>query len=351
MRPTKKLPLEQLAVALIGALVATSLVVLAPAIAGRLRPAASQPSPAPSVEPPPPPAAVLLTEELDRDLQGVMVLVNDRSFGTAFQVDAKGSFLTAASLIAGAQRLRLVDNTGGSHPVRILGIDPAAGLAEIQADAGGTALAMGDSATVKVGDPLEILASAKVLNLRAATPAVVNSADPVAIALSADDLPGEVGGPLVGPGGAVLGVFTRHGSALPIDAAQADLALWRNLAGTLVPLAGLPPDLVLRGSDDTSAPSAGFSLSSISPSRASTAQTTTITLNGNGFLAGPALSVRFVPVASPSGAFLGLSPTLLSSSVVTVKLPEGSRVQDYFVELTNGDGTRTSGRTAFTVTP
>ena len=337
--------------ALVGALVATSLVVLAPAIAGRLRPTPSQPSPAASVEALPPPAAVLLTEELDRDLQGVMVLVNDRSFGTAFQVDAKGSFLTAASLVAGAQRLRLVDNTGGSHPVRILGIDPGAGVAEIQVDAGGTALAMGDSATLKAGDPLEILASAKVVNLRAATPAVVNSADPAAIALRADDLPGEVGGPVVGPGGAVLGVFTRHGSALPIEVARADLALWRNLAGTLVPLAGLPPDLVLRGSEDTSTPSAGFSLTAISPSRASTAQTTTITLNGNGFLTGPALAVRFVPVASPSGAFLGLSPTLVSSSVVTVKLPEGSLVQDYFVELTNGDGTTTSGRTAFTVTP
>lgn len=350
MKPGK-LPLDQLALALVGALVATSLVVLAPAIAGRLHPASSQPSPAASVEPLPPPAAVLLTEELNRDLQGVMVLVNDRSFGTAFQVDANGSFLTAASLVAGAHRLRLVDNTGGSHPVRILGIDPAAGVAEIQADAGGVPLILGDSATVKAGDALEILASAKVVNLRAATPAAVTAADPNVVVIRADDLPGEVGGPLVGPGGAVLGVFTRHGSALPIDAARADLALWRNLAGTLAPMAGLPPDLVLRGSDDTSAPSAGLSLTSVSPPRASTAQTTTITLNGSGFLAGPALSVRFVPVSSQSGAFLGLSPALVSASVVTVKLPEGAPVQDYILELTNGDGTTTSGRAALTVTP
>jgi len=351
VKPERKLPLEQLTVALVGALVATSLVVLAPSLAGRLRPAPSQPSPASSAEPLPPPAAVLVPEELDRDLQGVMILVNDRTFGTAFQVGTKGYFLTSAGMVDGAQGLRLVDNTGGSHPVRILGVDATAGVAEIQADAGGTALAMGDSATVKVGDPLEILASAKVVNLRAATPAVVTTADPQTIGIRADDLPGEVGGPLVGPGGSVLGVLTRHGSTLPINAVKPDLALWSDRAGTLAPMAGLPPDLVLRGSDGTSAPSAGLSVTSISPSRASTAQTTTITLNGNGFLAGPTLSVRFVPVASPSGAFLGLSPTLVSPSVITVKVPAGSPVQDYVVELTNGDGTTTSGRTAFTVTP
>jgi S1-C subfamily serine protease len=352
VKQKRTLPLEQLAVALVGALVATSLVVLAPALAGRLASSRSEPSPTASAEATPPPAAVLIPEELERDLQGVMILVNDRSYGTAFQVDLKGSFLTAASLVDGAQRLRLVDNTGGSHPVRILGIDPTAGLAEIQADStGGASLTLGDSATVRVGDALEILASAKVVNLHTATPAVVTSAGPAAIGIRADDLPGEVGGPLVGPGGSVLGVFTGHGSALPIEAARANLALWRNRAGTPAPLAALPADLVLRGSQDTSPPTAGLSLTSISPARASTEQTTQITLNGNAFLAGPALSVRFVPVASQSGAFSGLGPTLVSSSVITVKVPAGSPVQDYVIELTNGDGITTSGRTAFTVTP
>ena len=330
---------------------ATSLVVLVPPLARRLG-QPSQPAPSPTAEPSAPPAAVLIPEELDHDLQGVMILVNERSFGTAFQVDSTGSFLTAASLVDGAQRLRLVDNTGGSHAVRIVGLDATAGLAEIQAaDAGGTPLTMGDSATVKVGDALEILASAKVVNLRAATPAVVTSADPSAIVIRADDLPGEVGGPLVGPGGTVLGIFTGHGSALPAGASTTDLALWHNQQGTLLPLAGLPPDLVLRGSEDTSAPVAGFSVASISPTRASTALTTQITLNGNGFIAGTALSVRFVPVASPGGGFSGLAPALVSPTVITVKVPAGAAVQDYVVELTNGDGATTDGRTAFTVTP
>jgi hypothetical protein len=280
-----------------------------------------------------------------------MILVNERNFGAAFQVDGKGLFLTASRLVDGAQRLRLVDNTGGSHEVRIIGVDATAGLAEIQADAGGTPLTMGDSAAVKVGDALEILASAKVLNLRAATPAVVTRADSLAIGLDADDLPGEVGGPLVGPGGKVLGIFTGHGAALPIGATAADLALWQNRPGTLAPLASLPPDLVLRGSDDTSAPAAGFSLASITPVRASSGLTTQITLKGNGFLSGSSLSVRFVPVASPSGTFMGVDPIVSSASVITVKVPAGSQVQDYVIELTNGDGTSASSRTAFTVTP
>jgi hypothetical protein len=138
---------------------------------------------------------------------------------------------------------------------------------------------------------------------------------------------------------------------LPASVASLDLAQWRSRPGELAPLAALPPDLVLRGSGDTTTPSAGLALTSINPTRASSAQTTQVSLNGNGFLAGGALSVRFVPVASPSGTFLGSSPTVVSSSVITVKIPAGSPAQDYVVELTNGDGSSVSSRAAFTVTP
>jgi hypothetical protein len=36
---------------------------------------------------------------------------------------------------------------------------------------------------------------------------------------------------------------------------------------------------------------------------------------------------------------------------VTVKVPAGRVVQDYVIQLTNGDGSMTSSRTAFTITP
>ncbi|MDQ6883717.1 MAG: serine protease [Candidatus Dormibacteraeota bacterium] len=344
-------PADQLALAIVGGLVLTSLVVLAPAVGARLHPT-PPPTPAPTAAPTPPPAAVLVPEELTRDLQGVMVLVNDRTFGTAFQIDPNGGFLTAASLVSGSRSLRLVDNTGGSHPVRVVGIDVALGLAEIRATAtDGTPLAFGMSATVAVGDSLVLLASPKVLNLRSATPVVVTQVEPGAIALRTDDLPGELGGPLVGPGGTVVAVFTRHGSALPLAAAEADLASWRGAAGTMMDLASLPLDLVLRGTNDTTAPTAGASLQTIAPTRASTTQTTLITLQGRGFVNGPGLAVRFIPVASPTGTFRGDAVTALNDSTVTLKVPAGALVQDYVVEFTNGDGSVATSRSAFSVTP
>ncbi|MEO6796475.1 MAG: serine protease [Candidatus Dormibacter sp.] len=351
MQPFKRLPLEQLALAAVGALVLTSLVVLAPAVASRLTSPKATPTPGPTAEPTAPPAAVLLPEELERDLQGVMILANDQTFGTAFLIDPRGTFITAASLVNGAPALRLIDNTGGSHAVRVIGIDAAIGLAEVQADTDGLPLAFGMSGTVMVSDPLVLLASPKVANLRSATPAVVTEAGPRTFTIRSDDLPGEIGGPLVGPSGTVLGVVTQHGSALPIAAAQGDLAAWRGRAGTPVPLAALPLDLVLRGTDGTSVPSAGVSLLSVAPTRASTTQTTLLTLQGSGFVAGPNLVVRFVPVASPSGTFQGLNATVVNASVITVKVPAGTTVQDYVVEVTNGDGAATTFHTAFTVTP
>jgi len=92
-----------------------------------------------------------------------MILVNDRTFGTAFQIDPHGGFLTSASLISGSQQLRLVDNTGGSHAVRVVGVDPALELAEVRADVLGLPIAFGVSGSIKTGDPLVLLASAKVI--------------------------------------------------------------------------------------------------------------------------------------------------------------------------------------------
>lgn len=61
-----KFPLERLALALVGGLVMTSLVVLAPAVVTRLQTPSASPTPAATAEPTAPPAAVLLPEELAR---------------------------------------------------------------------------------------------------------------------------------------------------------------------------------------------------------------------------------------------------------------------------------------------
>lgn len=347
--PLRGLRKDQLLTAVVVTLIVAGLAVLIPTAAQRLAQPTATPAPTPS--PTVPPAAVLLPDELERDLAGVMTIVNDHSFGTAFLIDTQGDFLTAASLVGGSQGLRLVDNTGGTHPVRVIGIDTTLGLAEIRAANDGTPLPFGDAAALQPADPAVLLASPKVANLRPSTPAVLIQRSDAQLTLRVDDLPGNIGGPLVGPGGRAIGVLTATGTALPINLAAGDIAQWRGLAGTVMPLAPLPGTLVLRGSDTTSAPTGGLTIQSVSPARAPAAQDTVITIQGSGFTAGTVLRVHFVPLASPNGAFDGLATTLVNPSTLTVKVPAGRVVQDYVIQLTNGDGTVTSSRTAFTITP
>jgi len=347
--PLRGLRKDQLLTALVVTLVVAGLAVLIPTAAQRLAQPTATPAPTPS--PTVPPAAVLLPDELERDLAGVMTIVNDHSFGTAFLIDTQGDFLTAARLVDGSPSLRLIDNTGGTHPVRVTGIDATLGLAEIRAANDGTPLAFGDSAALQPADAAVLLASPKVANLRPSTPAVLTQRSDAQLTLRVDDLPGNIGGPLVGPGGKVIGVLTATGKALPINLAASDIALWHGHVGTLMPLAPITGTLALRGSDTTTAPTGGLTIQSVGPARAPATQDTVITIQGSGFSAGAMLRVHFVPLASPNGAFDGLAATLINPSTLTVKVPAGRVVQDYVIQLTNGDGMVTSSRTAFTITP
>lgn len=343
--------LDQALAALVITLVLVGIAVLLPKAGQWLSAARPDPTPVPTPTPTAPPSAVLLPEELDRDLQGVMTIVNDHSFATAFLIDPQGDFLTAASVVNGSASLRLVDNTGGSHAVRLVGIDADLGIAIVRASNDGTPLAFGAPAALQVDDPVVLLASPKVVNLRTSTPAVVLKRSDTELSLRVDDLPASLGGPIVGPGGKVVGILIGSGRALPITVALADIPQWRRLAGTAVPLAPLPGNLVLRGTETTSAPAAGPSIQSVSPTRASAAQDTVVTIQGSGLSDGKMLRVQFIPLASPSGGFEGLAPTFVNPSTLTVKVPAGRVVQDYIVQVTSGDGTVTSSRIAFTVMP
>jgi len=356
-RPSQR---DQLILGLVGGLVVISLVFFIPAAARRIAAAVPTPTPAPTPTVTAPPVAVLLESELERDLDGVMTIVNDGTFGTAFLIDSNGDFLTASSLVDSSTSLRLLDNTGGSHPVRVVGIDTTLGLAEIQATADGTPVVFGDPSGLAINDPLALLASRKVANLVTSSPAIVKEIAPgELITLSVDDLPGNLGGPIAGPGGKVLAILVRTGVALPIDQTQPDLVKWKGQGGSPRPLAPLPAHLILQGSGDTaptpsaepSAASGSLALTSINPTRTSTTQETLVTIQGNGFVNGGALAVRFVPVASPSGAFAGIAPTLVNPTTLTVKVPSGQLVQDYVIQLTNGDGSSATWSSAFSVTP
>ena len=341
---------EQVLTALVIALVAIGLVLLAPAVERQIsaQPSATaSPSPAPSAVP----AAVLLPDELQKALDGVMVIANDRGFGTAFLIDSQGDFLTASSLVDGRPSLRLIDNTGGSRAVRLMGSDSSSGFAMIRAAADGTPLALGNTATVMVGDPLVLLASPKVANLAPSSPATLASASSSSWRLQVDTLPGNLGGPVLGPDALVLGILTGQGSAAPIGLGKAEIASWRAQAGSAVPLAPFPATLQMRGSETTTQPGQGLSLSTVSPARVSTSHETVVTISGAGFLAGPSLRVRFVPVAGGGGGFDGKTPAVVGASTLTVKVPAGQTVQDYVIELINGDGAVVDSRLAVTVTP
>lgn len=341
---------DQFLAAVVLALVLTGLAVLIPAVTQRLtaRPLAT-PQPTPTRGPVP--LAVLLPEELDRDLQGVMTIVDDQGFGTAFMIDPQGDFLTAASLVSSSQSLRLVDNTGGQHQVRLIAINPSTGVAMVRAGADGIPMAFGDATSLRAADPVMLLASPKVSNLEPATSAVVSALDASRISLRVDDRSGNLGGPIVGRGGSVLGLLIGSDAALPINLVQADIAHWRTLAGTVMPLAPFPPNLLLRGSATSTAPPSGATVESVAPTRASATQDTVITVQGSGFVDGRALRVRFVPVANESGGFDGVGTAIVNGSTLTVKVPAGHLVQDYVIELINGDGTLASSRVAFTITP
>ncbi len=341
---------EPLLAALVITLILLGLVALVPAVARRLAAApTATPAPTPTLSPPPP--AILLPDERDRALEGVMTLANEHSFGSAFLIDGNGDFVTASSLVDGAAGLRLIDNTGGTHQVRLLGIDRALGIAMVRASTDGSPLTAGDSSAISASAAIVLLASPKVQNLSSSSPGTVTAVAAAQWSLAVDDLPGNLGGPVVGPGARVLAVLTAPGAGVPWNAIEPDVKQWAAEKGTLLPLAPFPASLILRGSDSTSTPTSAASLQAVSPARVSASQTVIVTLQGTGFVGGSALAVRFMPLSGSSGAFNGLVPTLVNTSTVTVKVPAGQLVQDYVIELINGDGTMIASRVAFTVTP
>jgi hypothetical protein len=362
--------LEQVGLLAIGlVLLATAWIGLPRVLSGSRAPVVA----ATPLPPPAPPAAVLLQDELDRDLQGIFILVVEAStvtrIGTAFAVNAQGDLLTSADLVRGATAMRLIDNSGGNHTVGLVGVDESLDLADVRVPTGALALPLGDPNGLHVNDPLVVLAPPKNAMLASNAPATITQIDargggviPDAVALlklSADIHPANSGGPVVGAGGKVVGITvlvgdseTLAGFALPVTAAAADLTRWSQPASAPLPLAALPAGLVLRGTDVTTpAHASGATLVSAQPGRASAGVATTITLHGSGFVAGSALQVRFSPTAGGAGAFTGAKLTLADSASITITVPAGEAVQDYTIALTNGDGSAATNTLSFTIVP
>jgi S1-C subfamily serine protease len=374
--------LEQLGLALSAGLALALTGINAPRLTALL--ASATPTPAPILEQTPPPAAVLLQEELDQDLEGVWILVSRSStgadhVGTAFAVDASGDLLTSADLVRGATALRLIDPTGGNHQAGLVAVDEVHDVALLRISGATAALPLGDPTGLRPHDPLALLGPAKAAALEPSTPVTVSAlgldqagAQGVVgglLALAGDFRPQASGAPVAGPGGKVMAVAvltpeseTPSGFALPISLVAAELAAWRERAATpALPLAAAPPWLVLRGLDETAsgpsslgatpAASGPPSLLSVAPTRALSSQSTVLTLHGSGFTAGPSLRVHFLASGSLSGSFDGVKASVGDPKTITVIVPAGMRVQDYAIEVVNGDGSVAGSRLAFTVVP
>jgi hypothetical protein len=275
-----------------------------------------------------------------------------------------------------ARAARVVDNTGGMHAVTVIGIDPAHGVALVRsAVVSAVPLPFGSTAALQVHDPVSVLASPKNDSLPSSLPGAVTmvaTSTTIAgaqvaplFALHADLQTGNAGSPVVGYGGVLLGIIvpgprlpTITPMAAPIESAQTDLQAWHGVAGAALPLADLPPDLLLRGSGEAtpnpSAPSSSASsasLAGIQPAQAKAGQDTTIVIQGSGFVGGAAASVHFTPLSGSIGTFDGRNVSVNSATTIAVLVPAGQRVQDYSVSVTNGDGTLVSGTVAFTIIP
>lgn len=185
------------------------------------------------------------------DINTTLGLQNARAAGTGILLTADGIVLTNNHVIAGETELSAVDvGNGRTYSGTVLGYSTAQDIAVVKlAGASGlTAAVLGDSSTVKVGDPILALGNAGgVGGTPSAVTGTVTDIDRAITAtdeaggsehltglleIRADIQPGDSGGPLVDANGRVIGVDTAassgfemqvsggRGYAIPINAAM-----------------------------------------------------------------------------------------------------------------------------------
>ncbi len=184
------------------------------------------------------------------------------STGSGFVIDAAGDILTTYNVVAGADADDGVDvefRDGQTVPAALLGSDPADDLAVLRVKAGAmprlNPLKLGDSTTVRVGDPVlalgdpfgtdRTLTSGIVSALQRELPTPTGNSIANVIQTQMPVYPGDSGGPLLDADGRVIGVDSQVASsggsriafAVPIDTVKrllASLALSRPSCGASV---------------------------------------------------------------------------------------------------------------------
>jgi serine protease Do len=164
-----------------------------------------------------------------------------RSSGSGFFISATGEILTNHHVIEDADQIRVRLANDDEYRVEVVGLDPATDIALLQViepDREFNALALGDSAAVRVGE--WVMAAGNPLNMEHTVTVGVVSAKGRSLGLSAESSSfenfiqtdaainfGNSGGPLVDLRGNVVGINTainaagqNIGFAIPVDVAR-----------------------------------------------------------------------------------------------------------------------------------
>jgi putative serine protease PepD len=160
--------------------------------------------------------------------------------GSGFVLDEEGSIVTNAHVVEGASTITVIFSDGQQAPATVVGVDASTDVAILDVDVPAeelTALPLGSSAEVEVGDPVVAIGSPFGL-AGTVTSGIVSALDrtvdapngyPISGAIQTDAAinPGNSGGPLLDAAGEVIGVNAQIrsnsggndgvGFAIPID--------------------------------------------------------------------------------------------------------------------------------------
>jgi S1-C subfamily serine protease len=143
--------------------------------------------------------------------------------GSGFVIDSGGHVLTNSHVVAGAQTIRVkLGSRDTSYDAKVVGTDAATDLALLKVDAPASdlhPLALGDSSSVQVGDPVVAIGNPFGLD-QTATTGIVSALQrqiqaPNGFAISnviqtdASINPGNSGGPLINSSGQVIGITSQ----------------------------------------------------------------------------------------------------------------------------------------------
>ena len=163
-------------------------------------------------------------EVYERAAPGVVqVTAASRARGSGFVVDKAGHIVTSYQVVQGAGRVAVSFSDREQLPARIVGSDPATGVAVLLVKARSRALmplALGDSDTLQVGDAVVAIGNPRGVD-RSITSGIVSalqrlSTDHVIVT----DTALQPGDALLDARGQVVGVGADGGSAIPIDTVE-----------------------------------------------------------------------------------------------------------------------------------